>query len=59
LKWADYCFETFDKPTILSGSKNKPLLKAVPAPWPWSAESHAADLEKSIADWTPKGKPAK
>lgn len=55
LKWADYLFERFDKPTILSGDENRPLLMAVPAPWPWSAESHAADLPKSIAEWQPKG----
>jgi len=36
--------------------KNRPpasyadcLLKAVPAVWPWSAEEHAASMEKSIA----------
>lgn len=54
LKWADYMFETFDRTAILSGDEDMVLLRAVPAPWPWSAESHAADLEKSIADWTPR-----
>lgn len=27
------------------------LLKALPAPWPWSAEAHAENLPKSIADF--------
>jgi hypothetical protein len=31
------------------------LLKAVPAPWPWSAEKHAEDLPKSIAGYAPRG----
>lgn len=30
------------------------LIKAVPAPWPYSAESHAENLPKSIADFTSK-----
>jgi hypothetical protein len=31
------------------------LLKAVPAPWPWSAQAHAADLPKSINDFAIPG----
>lgn len=32
------------------------LLKAVPAPWPHSPESHAEDMPKSIAGWAPRVK---
>ena len=55
LKWADYLFDRFDKLAVLKRDENMPLLRAVPAPWPWSAESHAAGLDKSIADWTLPG----
>lgn len=34
------------------------LIKAVPAPWPWSADQHAENLSKSIADFAPR-EPAK
>ena len=54
LRWADYCFERLDRPAILKNDENMPLLRAFPAPWPWSDESHAEGLEQSIADWTPR-----
>ena len=31
------------------------LLKAVPAPWPWSAEAHAENMPKSINDFAIPG----
>lgn len=57
LKWADAVFERFDVPTIKAGDENMPLIRAVPAPWPWDAKSHTDGLAQSIADWTPRAKP--
>ena len=53
--WADRLFERFDIPAMKEGDQNQPLLRAVAAPYPWDAESHAAGLAKSIAEWSVPG----
>jgi len=46
LAWADACTEV-DR--LIDHSDNlMPFLSAVPAPWPYSVESHAEDLPKSV-----------
>jgi hypothetical protein len=52
LKWADLTnalnWRGKGGETAPPPSYDECLLKAVPAPWPYSAEAHAADMPKSI-----------
>lgn len=51
LRWADMVNaidERMMRTGALAGSAC-PLMRAVPAPWPWSPEAHAEDMPKSIA----------
>lgn len=43
LKWSDICLELDRRP---NRPENFPFLSAVPAPWPYSAESWARSLEE-------------
>lgn len=56
LAWADMLTE-MDRAATHDGNgvfgNLTPFMNAVPAPWPWSAEAHAADLPKSIAYFSP------
>lgn len=59
LAWADilnvmnWHHKDYPKPAGFKNpeSYDECLVKAVPAPWPHSPESHAEDLPKSIADF--------
>lgn len=54
LKWSDTANELCEQARAKHpGDDNVPRLRAVPAPWPWDAASHAAGLAKSIEGWTP------
>lgn len=51
LKWADIVNEIdyrFLREGTFGTSALVPMMCAVPAPWPWSAEAHAEGLPKSI-----------
>lgn len=56
LKWSDISnainWRGLGGTVVPPASYDDCLLKAAPAVWPWSAESHAESLPKSIADWT-------
>jgi hypothetical protein len=58
LQWADMVNE-IDERLMRSGrfaGPLEPLMRAVPAPWPWSAAAHAEGLPKAIADFAPQAK---
>lgn len=59
LKWADYInsinWRGPKGETVAVASVDDLILRAVPAPWPWSAEEHAEDLPKSMAGWAMPG----
>ncbi len=48
LKWADYLLD-LDRATDHHKDPWLPYFSAIVAPWPYSAESHAEDLPKSMA----------
>lgn len=56
LKWADitnaYNWRDRGGTAQPPASFDDCLLKAAPAPWPWSAVAHAENLPKSIRDFT-------
>lgn len=43
----------YTKNTGMENDPNWPEVRAVVAIWPWGADSHAADLPRSIAYFTP------
>ena len=50
LKWSDMLNSiNWDAKTGVPFSWNDCLIKAAPAKWPYSAESHAKDLPRSVA----------
>lgn len=52
LAWADGCLD-LDRAIDHHADPLLPYLSAIAAPWPYSAESHATDLPKSIEYFTP------
>lgn len=55
LKWADYInslnWRGPKGESVAVASIDDLILRAVPAPWPWSAEEHALRLAESTTGW--------
>jgi hypothetical protein len=61
LKWSDVLnainWRGLRGAVVPPSSYDDCLIKAAPGIWPWSAEAHAENMPKSIAEFTPR-KPA-
>lgn len=54
LKWSDMINDWSDEANARFKDGEKVMSKAAPALWPWSPESHAQNLAKAIADFSPR-----